>query len=200
MANGVTVVDLFSGGGGLSLGLERAGFLVARAVDCWDAAVCTYRLNFDHPISKQQIGEDIELPDADVIVGGPPCQGFSSAGLRRDGDTRNSLVGVFSRIIAARRPMAFVFENVEGFLTASGGSFVFDLLTPLIDAGYRIHMRKVNAANFGVPQHRKRVVAVGVLGADPEFPEATHSAFGAPGAHVAGTHLPATPTLGLNPA
>ncbi|MCA9048763.1 MAG: DNA cytosine methyltransferase [Planctomycetaceae bacterium] len=189
------VVDLFSGGGGLSLGLERAGFTVVSAIDCWEPAVNTYRLNFSHEIRHELISEDIELPDTDVIVGGPPCQGFSSAGLRRAGDSRNSLVGVFSRLIASNRPRAFVFENVEGFLTASGGNFVFDLLEPLIEAGYRIHMRKVNAANFGVPQHRKRVIAIGVLRGEPEFLTPTHTAFGAPGAQLAGTKLPLTPNL-----
>ncbi|MBI3462750.1 MAG: DNA cytosine methyltransferase, partial [Planctomycetes bacterium] len=72
---------------------------------------------------------------------------------------------------------------------------LLDLLEPLLGAGYRIHLQKVNAANFGVPQHRKRVIAIGGLGWNPSFPMPTHSAHGAPGAALAGTHLPATPTL-----
>jgi DNA (cytosine-5)-methyltransferase 1 len=89
-----------------------------------------------------------------------------------------------------------VFENVEGFLTQARGRFVFDLLEPLIDVGYRIHVRKVNAAHYGVPQHRKRVLAIGGMGWDPTFPVHTHSALGAPGAKLAnGHHLPFTPTL-----
>jgi DNA (cytosine-5)-methyltransferase 1 len=92
------------------------------------------------------------------------------------------------------RPRAFVFENVEGFLTGGLGQFVVDLLEPLIDAGYRIHLRKLNAANFGVPQHRKRVVAIGGLFWDPTFPEPTHTAHGAPGAQLAGRTLPRTPS------
>lgn len=122
------------------------------------------------------------LPECDLIVGGPPCQGFSSAGLRQQSDTRNSYVRAFSATIAERRPKAFIFENVEGFLTAGNGRYVRDLLAPTIAAGYSIHLRKVNAANFGVPQHRKRVIAVGGLGFDPGFPAFTHRAFGAPGA------------------
>ena len=125
------------------------------------------------------------LPECDLIVGGPPCQGFSSAGLRQQSDTRNSYVRAFAAIIAERRPKAFIFENVEGFLTAGNGTYVRDLLAPTIAAGYSIHLRKVNAANFGVPQHRKRVIAVGGLGFDPGFPEFTHRAFGAPGAGLA---------------
>ncbi len=131
-----------------------------------------------------EIRDGLELPPSSIIVGGPPCQGFSSAGLRRHNDRRNTLVGVFSRLIARMRPAAFVFENVEGFLTGANGAFVFELLGPLIEAGYRIHLRKVNAANFGVPQHRKRVVGIGGLGWTPTFPEPTHAAFGAPGAEI----------------
>jgi DNA (cytosine-5)-methyltransferase 1 len=88
-----------------------------------------------------------------------------------------------------------VFENVEGFLTAEDGYHVLELLDPLIAAGYQVHLQKVNAANFGVPQHRKRVIAIGGLGWTPTFPQPTHSAFGAPGAHLAARHLPRALTL-----
>ena len=94
------------------------------------------------------------------------------------------MVEVFTDIVTFYRPKSFVFENVEGFLTAGGGKFVRDLLAPLLSAGYCIHLRKVNAANFGVPQYRKRVIAIGGLGFDPGFPASTHRAFGAPGAHL----------------
>ena len=97
--------------------------------------------------------------------------------------------------MARKRPSAFVFENVEGFLTAEGGRRVLELLTPLVEAGYRIHLRKVNAANYGAPQHRKRVIAVGGLGWEPPFPDPTHTAYGAPGAALAGSCLPLTPSL-----
>jgi DNA (cytosine-5)-methyltransferase 1 len=191
-----TVIDLFCGAGGLALGFSRAGFEHLCAVDCVKPAVETYRQNLGRHVRLETISHEIELPPTDVIVGGPPCQGFSSAGLRRENDSRNSLVGVFANIIARMRPRAFVFENVEGFLTTGGGEGVFHLLRPLIAAGYRIHLRKINAANYGIPQHRKRVVAIGGLGWDPLFPEPTHSAFGAPGAHLTAAKLPPTPTLG----
>jgi DNA (cytosine-5)-methyltransferase 1 len=191
-----TAVDLFCGAGGLSLGLAQAGFSIVAAHDKWRPAADTYRLNFDDHVVCSGITEDIDLPHADVLVGGPPCQGFSSAGLRRPDDRRNTLVRVYSRIIQRLRPVAFIFENVEGFLTGSQGSFVFDLLEPVIEAGYRVQLRKINAANYGVPQHRKRVVAIGGLGWDPTFPEPTHSAYGAPGADLGGTHLPRTPSFG----
>jgi len=191
-----TVVDLFCGAGGLSLGFARAGFEVALGIDSMEAAAETHAANLGHPVRAEEISTATALPEADVIVGGPPCQGFSSAGMRRSGDARNSLVSVFAKIVAAARPRAFVFENVEGFLTADNGARVLDLLDPLVEAGYCIHLRKINAANFGVPQLRKRVLAIGGLGWEPPFPLPTHTATGAPGAHLAGVHLPAAPTLG----
>jgi DNA (cytosine-5)-methyltransferase 1 len=191
-----TVVDLFSGCGGLSLGFAHAGFEIVAGFDSWRPAVDTYNRNFPHAVQLTELDAQTVLPASDVIIGGPPCQGFSSAGRRNADDHRNSLVRVFSTLVARHRPRAFVFENVEGFLTQGHGVFVFDLLEPLIDAGYRIHLRKVNAAHYGVPQHRKRVVAIGGLGWDPDFPAHTHAAIGAPGAHLAnGRGLPPTPTV-----
>lgn len=192
----LSVIDLFSGCGGLSLGFEEVGFRVLSAYDSWLPAVESYRRNFTHPITHGELSPSTKLPSADVIMGGPPCQGFSSAGLRREGDHRNTLISVFVAMILQVRPRAFVFENVEGFLTGEGGRFVFELLEPLIDSGYRIHLRKLNASNYGIPQHRKRVLAIGGLGWDPTFPIHTHSSLGAPGAALLNGHeLPFSPSL-----
>lgn len=190
-----TVVDLFCGAGGLSLGLVQSGLKPIRAVDHFRAAVNTYAANIDHHVTCEDITDSTSLPSATVYVGGPPCQGFSSAGRRRDGDSRNSLVKVFATLIAVHRPSAFAFENVEGFLTTEDGRRVLDLLEPLVEAGYQVHLRKVNAANYGVPQHRKRVLALGGLGWEPVFPEPTHFAYGAPGASLVAQDLPRTPAL-----
>ncbi len=188
------MVDLFAGAGGMSLGFTRAGFQVIHSVDHWRPAVETYRANLGDHIESKAIDIDTRLPSCDLMVGGPPCQGFSSAGARKTGDDRNTLVSVFAKLIAFHRPDAFVFENVEGFITNANGKSVFELLDPLIAAGYNVHIRKVNAANFGVPQHRKRVIAIGGLGWEPPFPQSTHSAWGAPGA-MARHQLPMAPTL-----
>lgn len=189
------VIDLFCGSGGLSLGLADAGFESIQAYDNWPPAVATYRRNIGNHVDKLDLSEPPKFPKCDVIAGGPPCQGFSSAGRRNANDERNSLVHVFAAIIAHHRPKAFVFENVEGFLTTGRGAYVRDLLEPLLGAGYLIHLRKVNAANFGVPQHRKRIIAIGGLGFDPGFPNWTHRAFGAPGAHLAANSCPPARTL-----
>jgi DNA (cytosine-5)-methyltransferase 1 len=188
-------IDLFAGAGGLSYGFMAEGFDPVLACDYDHAAVDTYRANLGDHVEQLDLSMPIKLPRADVVVGGPPCQGFSSAGARRDGDHRNTLVRRFAEVVAASGCQAFVFENVEGFLTFEGGDYVIDLLEPVIEAGYRVHLRKINAANYGVPQHRKRVLAIGGLGWDPTFPEATHWAFGAPGAHRAARGLARTPTL-----
>jgi DNA (cytosine-5)-methyltransferase 1 len=190
-----TVVDLFCGAGGLSLGLSQAGLQPICAIDHLAAAVQTYCDNIGDHARVGEITETTRVPIADVIAGGPPCQGFSSAGLRRVGDARNSLVSVFAAIVAREKPRAFIFENVEGFLTTESGNRVLDLLRPLISVGYRVHLRKINAANYGVPQHRKRVIAIGGLHWNPPFPAPSHAAFGAPGAGLgAGRELPRTPT------
>lgn len=189
------LVDLFCGSGGMTVGLIAAGFDSVQAYDNWPAAVATFRRNIGNHVGEIDLAESPTLPVCDVIAGGPPCQGFSSAGRRNADDQRNSLVRSFASIIADHRPKAFIFENVEGFLTTGRGSYVRDLLEPLLAAGYFIHLRKINAANFGVPQHRKRVLAIGGLGFDPGFPAWTHRAFGAPGAHLAASGHPPTPTL-----
>jgi DNA (cytosine-5)-methyltransferase 1 len=190
-----TVVDLFCGAGGLSLGFLRAGFQLIHAIDHWLPAVKTYRLNIGGHIIQREILENIEIPRVTVITGGPPCQGFSSAGRRQGDDQRNSLVSIFAQIVARMKPEAFVFENVEGFFTTANGRYVLDLLEPLLDAGYRIHLRKINAANYGIPQHRKRVLAIGGLGWNPTFPEPTHTAHGAPGSRTVIRTLPLAPSI-----
>lgn len=205
VASDPTSVDLFCGAGGLSHGFAAAGFRGVLAIDHDENAVRTYARNLGRHVMRAEIDRGTTLPAADVIAGGPPCQGFSSAGLRQAADERNSLVGVFAELVAAHRPSAFLFENVEGFLTADDGAHVFALLNPLIEAGYSVHLRKINAASYGVPQHRKRVIAIGGLGWAPTFPVPTHCAFGAPGSHLGGRGLPAAPSIadaiaGLPPA
>ena len=202
-----TAIDLFCGAGGLSLGLKRAGFSVSLAVDNWSAAKDTYSENFPGvPFLLEDIkslrGVDLlreagfSLADAPTLIaGGPPCQGFSSAGRQEPQDPRNTLVNAFSSLIAELRVPFFLFENVEGFLTVGRGSAVFEFLDPIVEAGYKVDLRKINAANYGVPQLRKRVLAIGSLSGIPSYPSPTHRAHGSPGAHLAGKDLPRVPTL-----
>lgn len=194
-------MDLFCGAGGLAAGLQAADVDVVAHIDHWQPAVDTLNANFGEqrePTDIAQLTADdvraIVGRTPDVLTGGPPCQSFTSAGRRRDGDPRGTLVGVYATLAAELRAPLVVFENVEGFVTAGGGRYVFDLLNPLLEAGYSIVVRKINLANYGVPQHRKRVIAVASLLGSPPFPEPTHSAWGAPGAQqIAGR--PRTPTV-----
>jgi len=95
-----TIVDLFCGAGGVSAGFQSAGFNCIRAVDSWPPAVATYRQNFGDHVVEEYVTPDLQLPTCSVVAGGPPCQGFSSAGRRKSDDERNSLVSVFASIIA----------------------------------------------------------------------------------------------------
>ena len=202
-----TSVDLFAGAGGLTLGLKSGGFRTLVANDNWMPAIETLSANFPEvevsaddvrDLTGEQITEHAGFDGRPTLVaGGPPCQGFTSAGARRASDDRNTLVREFARLVVEIRPGWFLFENVEGFLTMSDGAFVTDLLDGVIEAGYVVRLRKVNVANYGVPQLRKRVIALGRLRADPGFPSPTHHAFGAPGASTLTTAgLPLCPTAG----
>jgi DNA (cytosine-5)-methyltransferase 1 len=201
----VDAVDLFSGAGGLAKGFADAGLDVRLASDVWSAAADTYRANFPghefllcdvRDLQSVQFRSHLRGKAPWVLAGGPPCQGFSSAGARSDNDPRNSLVGFYATLAARLLPDIFVFENVEGFLTAGGGRFVRDLLDPLVEAGYTVRLEKLNVANFGVPQLRKRVIAIGARGRIPAKLVPTHSAFGSPGAWRVGPSLPRTRSVG----
>jgi DNA (cytosine-5)-methyltransferase 1 len=203
-ADSPTVVDLFCGAGGLTAGFEEAGLHVAIASDIWHPAAETHRANFPHvPFVEADI-RDLSPLDfkqycggnaPDVVAGGPPCQGFSSAGSRSERDTRNTLVGHYASLAVELDPSIIVFENVEGFLTAGGGAFVTDLLDPIIGADYSVRLEKLNVAHFGVPQLRKRVIAIAAKGRNPSVLEPSHSASGAPGVWRRGIGLPHTRTV-----
>jgi DNA (cytosine-5)-methyltransferase 1 len=201
----VDAVDLFSGAGGLAKGLTEGGLDVRLASDVWRPAADTYRANFPSHEFAQCDVRDLGTAEFRsrlteearwVLAGGPPCQGFSSAGARSDRDPRNTLVGFYATLAAQCLPDVFVFENVEGFLTAGNGRFVRDLLDPLIEAGYTVRLEKINVANFGVPQLRKRVIAIAARHRVPAKLTPTHSAFGSPGAWRVGQSLPPTKSVG----
>lgn len=177
------VVSLFSGAGGLDLGLELAGHHIVWANDCDPDCVRTYRRNLSDVIDGRPI-ESVplaEIPDADVVVGGFPCQGFSLANRLRDvGDERNRLYRQFIRVLQHVRPRYFIAENVRGILSLGGGQVVDRILAEFHRAGYLVTYRVLNAADYGVPQTRQRVIFLGTrreMGADGilSFPQTTHS-------------------------
>lgn len=176
------IIDLFCGIGGLSLGFEQAGFDVVAAIDMWSDAIKTYNHN-----RAKKVGQVIPVEEfnetliKDIlkknkitgVIGGPPCQGFSTVGQRDINDPRNKLYLEFYKTVKLSKPDFFVIENVKGLLTLNHGAFVNDILTRFGEEGlgYSINYKLVNAANFGVPQNRYRVFFVGIKGKKFTFPD-----------------------------
>lgn len=174
---------MFSGAGGLDLGLIQAGHRVVWAVDNDRDAVDTYRRNIGDRIVCAEIeAVDVhEVPDADVIVGGFPCQGFSQANMARSpDDERNSLYRYFLQFIRSKQPRYFIAENVKGILSLGHGAVIRQIAADFSDLGYSVAYRLMNMADYGVPQSRMRVIIAGTridldASARFEFPPPTHS-------------------------
>jgi len=160
----MTITSLFSGAGGLDLGLIQAGNTVIWANDIDKDAVETYRTNIGNHINCKDI-KDVplsEIPSSDVVVGGFPCQGFSLANLKRDvSDERNQLYLFFYSVVKDKKPKYFIAENVKGILSLGNGSIIRQIVADFDNAGYLVEVHKVNVADYGVPQHRERVIIIG---------------------------------------
>lgn len=162
------VVDLFSGCGGLSLGFQNAGMDVVAAFDNWPAATWVYNINFDHPIytldlsDEQKAAEQIKKYNPDMIIGGPPpCQDFSSAGLRNENNGRGDLTVSYASIISIIKPQWFVMENVSTITKTNKLAKAIEIFK---NAGYGLTQIVLNAALCGVPQKRKRFFMIGKMG------------------------------------
>jgi site-specific DNA-cytosine methylase len=177
------VLDLFSGAGGLSKGFGWAGLNVVAANDNFKEASATYR--FNHPNTKfvhgditsaetkKSLYDAIGKSKIDIVAGGPPCQGFSYAGKRFIDDPRNFLFKEFVAIAKHLNPPIVLMENVEGILTSNEGKTFEGIKESFSGLGYKLAGRKVYAAQYGVPQKRKRIILIGVKKGNPEdlFPE-----------------------------
>lgn len=176
-ANGLTVLELFCGGGLGAIGFKAAGYEIVKALDFDKNAIKAYRHNFGDHVEQADINEvDIDdLPNTDIIFGGPPCQDFSVAGKGAGADgERGKLVWRYLEIIAAKQPKAFVFENVKGLITKRHRPTFDALIEKFNEIGYEISWQVVNAWHYGVAQKRERVFIVGVrkgLGFTFEFPK-----------------------------
>ena len=183
-------IALFSGCGGLSLGFAAAGFDLVGHIEIEDSANKIYDANFS---GSKLLGTDIcditesqikdwkkEFGDIDVIIGGPPCQGFSLAGKRDSDDLRNQLFKYYSNIVSLVHPKAFVFENVRlltSMKTTDGKLFIDCIFDSFSKAGYHLVKKELNMADYGVPQSRERLVIVGVrndIDVDFSFPIITN--------------------------
>jgi DNA (cytosine-5)-methyltransferase 1 len=175
------IIDLFCGVGGLSLGFEQAGFEVISAVDMWKDAIITYNHNRKDKVAKVETVEDFNDNDLPAliksnhitgIIGGPPCQGFSTVGRREIDDPRNKMYLEFYKAVKMAMPDFFVIENVKGMLTLNKGAFVKDLIERFGEKGlgYNISYQLLNAADYGIPQNRYRVFYVGLKKGKFSFP------------------------------
>jgi DNA (cytosine-5)-methyltransferase 1 len=177
-----TAVDLFCGAGGLSAGLEDAGFKVVAAIDSWEPAIQSYRLNFHGhsahladigQLSAAKVAEMGLTQGVDLLAGGPPCQGFSIQRIGSDTDERNDLICSFGRMVDFIRPKLFVMENVPGLLGRRGRGHFERFIGQVARSGYRTAHAILDAADFKVAQYRKRVFVVGWSAEAPiefEFP------------------------------
>lgn len=175
------VVSLFSGAGGLDLGFIKAGHKIIWANDNFPDAVKTYRRNIGNHI----VCEDIQkvpsslIPNHDILIGGFPCQGFSLANIGRgEHDERNKLYLELLRVLIDKQPNFFVAENVKGILSLSQGKVFELIISDFKKAGYRVNYKVLNAADYGVPQTRQRVIIFGVrnnIRFNLEYPEPTHT-------------------------
>ncbi|WP_197496546.1 DNA cytosine methyltransferase [Mycobacterium sp. 1274761.0] len=191
---GPVAVDLFSGAGGLAEGLLKAGVQVAASIELHPQPALSHA--FNHPETRVLAGDIRNLEAAkldaairsragrapvDVVVGGPPCQGFSSAGKKSVTDPRNSLFRHYVRVVEHLKPRMFLLENVPGFKSMYGGAVYAEALEAMHNLGYTTVDRIIHVKDLGVPQRRRRFVMVGWLpgAADPyEWPPITHAEVG----------------------
>lgn len=168
-----TVIDLFAGVGGMSLGFEMSGFDVLLANEYDKSIAEAYIAN--HKNTKMIIGDITSLDlkktfgsyrgKVDVVIGGPPCQGFSQKGQRKTiHDERNFLFKYYVSVVELVKPKYFVMENVPNLLTAEGGYFRKEIEELFNNMGYSLQYGVLNASDYGVPQNRRRAVIIGKLG------------------------------------
>lgn len=184
-------ISLFAGAGGCSLGFKNAGIEILAAFENADAAIATYNMNFGANICQNvdlescdflQLRNELGLQrgELDLIIGGPPCQGFTTAGNRFWDDPRNKLVQNYAQALEVFYPRWFMMENVEGILTTASGTYVVECIKKMISLGYTVSLKKIYMQEYAVPQRRKRVIIVGNReGKKFEFPSPIERASGA---------------------
>ncbi len=181
-----TCIDLFCGAGGFAEGLHQAGFRTVYAADLDEQAICTFRFNHPESIAEQADVSDLtgdrirqiaKLPKRklDLLVGGPPCQGFSVAGQRLPEDPKNHLYLEFVRLASELRPRVLIMENVQGIESMSGGTVLRAIHASMKEIGYQPISATLVAADFGVPQIRPRFILLAVEDGEPSLPPPSHS-------------------------
>lgn len=182
MSGKPTVISLFAGGGGSSLGYKWAGFNELLAIDFDPHAVETFKLNFPKvPVWQRDITEvtgkeilkacGIRKGQLDILDGSPPCQGFSTAGKRNINDSRNQLFKSYVRLINELQPKVFVMENVTGMARGKMKGMFIEIMNELKATGYNVKCKKMNSVYYSVPQSRERLIFIGSRNAQPVYPK-----------------------------
>lgn len=180
------IVDLFAGVGGLSYGFSRLPeFNIVAANEIEKDISTAYKINNPNvkmlncdiaDLTKEKLQEALDKKTIDIVVGGPPCQSYSTLGKRRM-DDRANLFMQYKRILQILQPRAFVFENVTGILSMDRGQLFWQLQAEFEELGYELKYQVLNAVDYGVPQYRERVILVGMKGENCfEYPKPTHGA------------------------
>ncbi len=184
-------ISLFAGAGGCSLGFKKAGVDMIAAFENAEPAIATYNTNFGanlcHNVDLEtcdfiQLRNKLGLRhgELDLMIGGPPCQGFTTAGNRFWDDPRNKLVQNYAQALEVFYPRWFMMENVEGILTTAAGTYIVECIKKMINLGYTVYLKKVYMQEYAIPQRRKRVIIVGNReGKKFDFPEPVERAYGA---------------------
>jgi len=167
----LTILDLFSGAGGFTLGFVQAGLIPVYAVEIDKYAAETYEANFGPHCDTKDINDVGMFPPADIVIGGPPCQGFSNLGAHVPNDPRNQLWRHYIRAVQQVRPKVFVMENVPPLLSSAEGA---EIMREAEALGYEVKAKILNSADYGAPQRRRRVIFIGSVVGSPHFPEPTH--------------------------
>jgi len=177
-------VDIFSGAGGLSCGLEQAGLECLLGVDCDKYAAQTFQKNHKkakvftgniEDLTKASLNKLVDGQKIDAVVGGPPCQGFSTVGLGNPTDKRNSLFMHFVRIVKILNPSFIVIENVTGLVAKKNEKTLLAIFNQFRKLGYNLDIKILSSQNFGVPEIRRRTIIIGTkLNIEPQFPIPTH--------------------------
>jgi len=186
MSGKPTVISLFSGVGGSSLGYQWAGFKELLAIDFDNHAVECFKLNFlDVPVWQRSVVDitgkeilefcNIKQGELDVLDGSPPCQGFSTAGKRIVRDPRNDLFKHYCRLVTELQPKVFVMENVSGMAKGKMKGRFIEILNKLKNTGYKVKCKQMNTKYYGVPQSRERLIFIGTKTYTPIFPQPSNN-------------------------
>lgn len=166
----MNIISLFTGAGGLDIGFIEAGYTEILASDIMPQAKESYNANYPNTtfllkdicqVTTEEIKQLTKDLNVDVIIGGPPCQGFSNMGNKNSADPRNMLFENYVRLVNALQPRCFLFENVKGLYTMFEGRFFKKVVSSFLSIGYNVHFSLIDSSKYGVPQKRERVIIVG---------------------------------------